>query len=103
LTKSRANAGLSIADITRNEIAFLVTKRRSIIGTPLKGYLRFFESMCTVLPITALITDRSTRFDDSYPIDPTDRLIGATAIIHGLSLVTKDQPIHASKEVTTVW
>ena len=99
----RENGGLLIADITLNEIAFLVTRHRLTIDRPLAVYLRFVEAMFTVLPITAAIADRASQFSGTYPKDPTDRLIGATAIIHGLSLITKDKSIRASKEVTTLW
>ncbi len=103
LIEARVDDGLTIADITLNEIAFLIDRGRVTIKKPLKVYLRFLESMFTVLPITALIADQSTRFGKSYPKDPADRLIGATAVVHELNLVTKDKRIRASKEVITIW
>lgn len=99
----RERGALYIADISLNEIAFLVTRHRLTVDRPLAVYLRFVESMVTVLPITAAIADRASTFRTTYPKDPADRLIGATAVIHGLSLITKDKSIRASKEVTTVW
>jgi len=39
----------------------------------------------------------------SYPCDPMDRIIGATAIVEGLPLVTADTHIQASKAVATIW
>lgn len=99
----RENGGLLIADITLNEIAFLVTRHRLTIDRPLAVYHRFVEAMFTVLPITAAIADRASQFSSTYPKDPADRLIGATAIIHGLSLITKDKSIRASKKVITLW
>jgi PIN domain nuclease of toxin-antitoxin system len=32
-----------------------------------------------------------------------DRIIGATAIVEGLSLVTADEAIHNSKALQTLW
>lgn len=35
--------------------------------------------------------------------DPVDRLIVATALVHGASLVTADEAIRASKLVRCIW
>lgn len=35
--------------------------------------------------------------------DPADRLIAATAIEHGLSLITKDERLRAFEKVATIW
>jgi PIN domain nuclease of toxin-antitoxin system len=56
-----------------------------------------------VLPITAAIAARSIQFSDSYSKDPTDHIIGATAIIHNARLITADENIRASGEVDCVW
>jgi len=39
----------------------------------------------------------------SYPKDPADRLIGATALVEGLSLVTVDREIRQSKAPASIW
>jgi PIN domain nuclease of toxin-antitoxin system len=38
-----------------------------------------------------------------YPKDPADRIIGATALVEGLELVTADAQIRSSQAVATVW
>lgn len=38
-----------------------------------------------------------------FPRDPADRLIGATARAHGMTLVTKDQPIRDCPLIDTAW
>lgn len=45
----------------------------------------------------------SVRLPASFPGDPTDRMIVATARQHGVTLVTKDEPIQKSGLVTTIW
>jgi PIN domain nuclease of toxin-antitoxin system len=40
---------------------------------------------------------------DSYPRDPQDRLIGATALVEGIKLVTHDRLIKESGIVPIVW
>ena len=39
----------------------------------------------------------------SYPKDPADRVIGATALIEDLSLITADKDIRKSRAVPTIW
>ena len=36
---------------------------------------------------------RSVQFPKSYPSDPQDRIIGATAIVEGIPLLTRDKLI----------
>lgn len=81
----------------------LSAKGRMVLPTPLTAYLRYLETTFIVLPITAAIAERSTLFGRGYPSDPTDRLIGATALVHGLQLVTADRGIIASGEVDCIW
>ncbi len=69
----------------------------------LGAYLRYLESMFVVLPITGAIAERAVQFSEEYPKDPTDRLIGATAVAHELLLVTGDEKIRASSEVRCIW
>lgn len=69
----------------------------------LGDYLRYLESMFVVLPITGAIAERAVQFSQQYPKDPTDRLIGATAVVHGFNLVTRDEGIRASGEVPCIW
>lgn len=103
LMEGRREGRLAIADITLREIAFQVTRGRVKVSTTLEEYLHFIESLFRVLPITGQIAEMSTRFGISFPLDPADRLIGATALVHGAKLVTKDELIHASGEVQCVW
>jgi PIN domain nuclease of toxin-antitoxin system len=39
----------------------------------------------------------------NYPKDPVDRMIGATAIVEGLKLITADRAMRKSRAVTTIW
>jgi PIN domain nuclease of toxin-antitoxin system len=57
----------------------------------------------TVLPITPEIAARAVSFPDSYPKDPQDRLIGATALVEGIELVTHDKLIKKSRVVPVIW
>jgi PIN domain nuclease of toxin-antitoxin system len=103
LAEERLRGRLAIADITLREIALLMVRGRVAVKSPLDVYLRFVESLYIVLPITGVIAERSTQFSGLFPKDPADRLIGATAVVHGARLVTQDELIRASGEVDCVW
>jgi PIN domain nuclease of toxin-antitoxin system len=62
------------------------------------------EQDFTVLPITAaIVAAATTRLPASYPRDPADRIIGATALVHGATLITAEQRIPKAKAVQTLW
>lgn len=103
LIQARDEGALAIADITLREIAVQIVRRRLVVSEPLDVYLRFVESIFRVLPVNGRIAERSARFGSTYPNDPADRLIGATALVHGAALVTKDAAIRASGEVECIW
>jgi PIN domain nuclease of toxin-antitoxin system len=48
--------------------------------------------------MTPAIAGAAVSLPSSFPRDPADRLIYATAIEHGLDLVTKDQEIRGTPE-----
>jgi PIN domain nuclease of toxin-antitoxin system len=45
------------------------------------------------LSLTQEIAVRSVQFPKSYPNDPQDRIIGATAFVEGIRLLTHDKLI----------
>jgi PIN domain nuclease of toxin-antitoxin system len=101
---ARKNAdGLAISDITLLELAMLATKRRIRLEISLESFLREVESRFIVLPISARACARAMSFPVAYPQDPADRVIGATALVEGLSLITADRAIRRSRTVQTIW
>jgi PIN domain nuclease of toxin-antitoxin system len=95
--------GLAIAGSTLWEIAMMSRNGQFRMRKPLSEYLAYLEAIFVVLPITGRIAALSVSFPTSYPANPTDRLIGATAVAHDLPLVTEDDAIRASGEVNCVW
>jgi PIN domain nuclease of toxin-antitoxin system len=61
------------------------------------------ERRFTVFPITGNIALRAFALPAGYPNDPVDRIIGATALVEALTLVTADQAIRESGAVPTIW
>lgn len=95
--------GLAISDITLFEIATLERKRRITLRSTLETFLSDVEARFIVLPITAGVCVRAIGFPASYPDDPADRVIGATALVEGIPLVTADAAIRRSKALPTIW
>jgi PIN domain nuclease of toxin-antitoxin system len=95
--------GLAISDKTLWELAHLISSGKVVVKTSVLAFLRTVERNFMVLPVTSAIAERSIRFSSEYPKDPADRLIGATAVIHGLRLLTKDEAMRRSGEVDCVW
>ena len=60
-------------------------------------------SRAAIRPITLKVAVLATQLPDTYPRDPCDRLIGATAMAEGMVLVTKDRNIRSCNQVKTVW
>ena len=95
--------GLAISDITLLELATLVNKGRIRLHIGLESFLQEVESRFVVLPITGRACARAITLPSSYPNDPADRIIGATALVEGLPLLTADRNIQRSRTVRTIW
>jgi PIN domain nuclease of toxin-antitoxin system len=104
IEEARNNAdGLAISDITLLELAALASKDRIHLEISLESFLQEVEARFVVLPITGRACARAIGFPASYPKDPADRIIGATALVEGLRLITADREIRQSKTVQTIW
>jgi PIN domain nuclease of toxin-antitoxin system len=68
-----------------------------------EAFVEEIAARTAVRPITAKVAVLANQFPPSYPGDPCDRLIGATALAEGIPLVTKDRNIRSSKQVKTIW
>jgi PIN domain nuclease of toxin-antitoxin system len=95
--------GLAISDITLLELAILAGKGRVRLAIGLETFLHEVEARFVVLPITGRACARALALPPKYPKDPADRIIAATALVEGLSLLTADREIRRSKAVHTIW
>ena len=95
--------GLAISDITLLEIATIENKGRIKLNASLEAFLAEIEARFIVLPITGRICVSALALPAAYPRDPADRVIGATALVEGLPLITADDGIRRSKTLKTIW
>ncbi len=100
---ARKDSGVAISGITLYELAWLVRNKRISIKNSLEAFLAEVEARFIVLPITASIARLAVELPSAYPADPMDRLIGATALEHHASLVTRDKAIRKSKAIPVIW
>jgi PIN domain nuclease of toxin-antitoxin system len=98
-----ANEGLAVSGITLLELATMASKGRFQVAMRIEQFLEEVETAFMVLPITARASARTLELPADYPRDPADRMIGATALVDGLTLLTADRDIIESGAVTVVW
>jgi PIN domain nuclease of toxin-antitoxin system len=100
----QAETTVGVAAISCLEVAMLSRKGRIALPCPLTlWFLGALEtSQIGLLPLTPEIAVASTELPDIHS-DPADRVILATAITHGATLVTKDQRMRQYPGVNILW
>ena len=93
---ARKSGALALSAISLWEIAWLAENKRIEIDVSVESFVKKCASYVQVIPISPEIAVRSVQLPDSYPKDPQDRIIGATAIVEGIRLLTHDARIAAS-------
>lgn len=100
---ARQNTGVAVATITLWELAWLAQNGRVQILSSVESFVRETVARVILKPMTPEIAAVAVRLPVAYPKDPADRLIGSTAIVEGMPLVTADQQIRRAKAVETIW
>lgn len=99
----RHHEGFGIAAVTLYELALGIERKRMQVHGELSEVLGRIEEFVTILPLTSAIAARAAKMPDGFPRDPFDRIIAATALVHGTPLVTADGDIRRSGAVATIW
>lgn len=96
---------LAVASITWYELAWMVRHERIALTVPLRPWLDELSQQVRTVGTTPAIAAAAVELSDTFPGDPADRLIYATALQHGWMLVTKDQRLRRHKQPrrVTVW
>ena len=105
IRRATASGGISVASISLWELAMLFAHGRlRAPGTVESGVRSVVEKTGIIIhEVTPEIAALATMFSETYPPDPADRLIGATARSLGLTLITRDQRIRDSESLKTLW
>jgi len=90
-----------VSDITLWEIAMLASRRRIHLRMPLREWLESAVAPPLVQRsgITPAIASEVAALPESFPRDPADRILAATARVLNATLVTRDERIRDSKVV----
>lgn len=95
---------LAVCDISLWEIAMLIAKGRIDPGTDAVQFIGdIVEARAiSVLPVTPKIAVLAQ--SETFPHrDPADRLIAATAIVHGAQLLTADKQLGRTPGLRVLW
>ena len=99
----QAVLGMAVSDFTLYELSLLFRKKQFSLTISTESFLSDVEKRFVVLPITGRICISALSLPADYPKDPADRIIGATALVEGLTLITADRAIRRSRAVPTIW
>jgi PIN domain nuclease of toxin-antitoxin system len=105
IRRAAAGPGLAIASVTLFEMADLAARGRVRIKATPEAWLRAVvqSSQVVVHELTVEVAVVAAHLPPDFPPDPFDRLIAATALVGGMSLVTADQRVQDSGVVRTIW
>lgn len=105
IKEAEKNQAIYISSISILEIYVLVKKGRLRFDRPKEKWLKSLESLPYVhfVPIDNQIAVASVELPDFSHKDPADRMIIATALLTGATLITSDEKILKYKNVKTIW
>jgi PIN domain nuclease of toxin-antitoxin system len=96
---------LAVASITWFELAWLAGHDRIRVSLPIRTWLDELADEVRTVGTTPAVAAGAVALPASFPGDPADRLIYATAVEQGWKLVTKDRRLrdHRAPRPVTVW
>lgn len=105
IRRALAGSGIAIASITLWELAHQIARGRIRVQGTTEAFIEELveQTGVVVREITPEIAALAVHFPESFPGDPADRLITATARAEGMPLVTADDRLHESPLVETIW
>jgi PIN domain nuclease of toxin-antitoxin system len=96
---------LAVASITWYELAWLARNERIGVVGSVSNWLQDLNNVVRTIPISPAVADLAAAMPPSFPRDPIDRIILATAIEHGVKLVTRDERVreHPQSRGVAIW
>jgi PIN domain nuclease of toxin-antitoxin system len=96
---------LAVSAITWYELAWMARHERIELALSIRTWLDHLAREIRTVSISPGIADAAVSLPATFPGDPADRIIYATAVEHGWQLVTKDRALrdHDHPPQITVW
>ena len=99
---------VGLAAISLKEAAWHLARGRIVVDKSFGPWTLWLRTAASsphldVLPLTVDVAIESEQLSDTFPTDPADCLIAATARVHDLTIITSDQGIRKSGAVRTLW
>ena len=105
IDKAKNKREILVSSISVWEICLLVTKKRLKLTMDVETWIEKVEELSVVkfVPIDNKIAIKSTQLLDPFHKDPADRIIVASALENGATLITSDKKILEYPFVKTLW
>lgn len=100
-----AEDGVRISSISAWEVALLVSRNRLRLALDVTEWIARTETLAPVrfVPVNNAVALRSVLLPPPFHADPADRIIVATALELGATLITRDRRIRDYAHVNTAW
>jgi PIN domain nuclease of toxin-antitoxin system len=94
-----------VSSISVWEVAMLVSRGRLQLSMTTEEWIAEAERQPGIrfVPVTNRVAHRAVDLPGTFHPDPADRIIVATALVHGATVVTKDGKIRGYRQVQSIW
>ena len=105
IEKSISKKEIFVSSFSIWEISLLVKKGRLKLTTDIASWIEQIKDLNILqfIPIDNEIAIKSVFLPGSFHQDPADRIIIATALVYGASIITSDRRILKYPHVQTIW
>ena len=96
---------IGVPSICCLEVAALVARNRVTLDRPTLDWMQDALALPHVelVPLTPAVAVKASELPPTFPGDPADRVIVATAMLEAATLATRDTLIRRSGIVRTIW
>jgi len=105
IDKAILTRSVHVSCISAWEVALLALRGRLVLSLDVRDWVARCEALpfLSFVPVSTAIAVESVRLPDFPHDDPADRIIVATALTLGATLITKDEKIRRYSTMKTVW